>query len=198
LWTWSLFHIFVPTTTAATTYSTDHTFNTGDHEFSVDFIQQAHATMLDGWIENRLSLEDEATADLYGGVVNSLYLDNNNVANVYPGGYINTYAAARGTSVLNFFGGRLPDNWLEAEGLSTVNFYVSSYQFDPSGGAYGVGRITGSWVDNQPFLVDLHLEETASHLIFHVPEPSSQVSCVLGVIALMLFAGRKRQPLLAI
>src|SRR4029078_5472950 len=65
------------------TYSSDVVFNTGYDEFYVSIIENAHLTVLDGRAGNSIWMNDTATADLYGGWVNSLGLYENNVANMY-------------------------------------------------------------------------------------------------------------------
>ena len=142
-----------------------------------------------GRVGNRLHLLEQATGDLFGGWVNALYLENANNANIFSGAYVNTYISTRGTSVLNIYGGRMPDRWLNAIDNSRVNLYVRSFNYLPAGD----GRITGFWADNTFFGLDLNGSETYSHInIQIVPEPSTLALLGIGTVGIAGFVWRRR------
>jgi hypothetical protein len=196
----------------ATDFTTDHTFVGGDYYWSVHMLGTAHAEVLGGYFENAFNLYDHSTANFRGGdVAGQLAMGDSSSANIYPGGYINTYIQTGGSSVLDIYGGRMPDNYLWALEQSTVNMFVDTYQYDPYGGNYGNGALWGLWRDGSSFGVSLSgtfPNETQSHIWIYqldsqgheigsqlqgVPEPSTLTLLGVGAISLLAYTWRRRR-----
>jgi hypothetical protein len=99
-------------------------------------------------------------ADVYGGTINSLFTLGDSSTNIYQ------------TSL----------NFVDAVDSSTINMYVESYNWNPTGGKWGDGLLTGIWLNtSQPFSIDIIDLQTINHINF-VPEPTMVSLFVLGSI----------------
>jgi len=107
-----------------------------------------------------LGAREFGTANMYGGTVEQLGASDSGLLNVYGG---------------------LITNCLGASGTSVVNIYGYDFKYDPTGGAYDGGQLTGLWLNGTAFTLDLYGAETYSH-IKQVPEPSGLVILALGAI----------------
>jgi hypothetical protein len=188
--------IVVQAGNAATVFTSDFSVVDGDYYFSLEAQNNAHAKVLGGTIENRLQFYHTASGEVHAGWVNSLYVGDSATAAIYSGSYINTYLGAYGNSVLDLYGGRMPDRWLTTTENAVVNFYVRNYDYEPNGGQWGDGSVTGTWADNTTFAVDLKLADTFSHLVFHqVPEPNAVSLSIVGLscVAVIQLLRRRRR-----
>ncbi|HUT30871.1 MAG TPA: PEP-CTERM sorting domain-containing protein [Sedimentisphaerales bacterium] len=102
------------------------------------------------------------TANMYGGTVEQV--------------------GASDSGLLNIYGGLITD-CLGASGTSVVNIYGYDFNYDPTGGAYDGGQLTGFWLTGSPFTVDLYGAETYSH-INEIPEPGTLALLALGTLLL--------------
>ena len=68
-----------------------------------------------------------------------------------------------GMSITNLYGGHISD-WLGAGHSSVVNVHGYGFDYNPSGGSYDGGQITGFWLDNVPFTIDLYGVATYAHI----------------------------------
>ena len=167
----------------------DTVIDAGEY-WDVEVYDNAQLTVTGGKIDNRLQLYETSKAEISGGWVNALYLESSTRADLQSGAFINTYISTRGTSVLDIFGGRMPDRWLNATDQSNVNMYVRSFSYLPAGD----GRITGIWADNASFGVDLNGSETYSHISIHiVPEPSPLILLCAGAISILAYVWRRQK-----
>ncbi len=91
----------------------------------------------------------------------------------------------RESGILNLHGGTI-SNLLSVNDLSIANIFGYSLFKTSSGGAYGYGYVSGFWLDDTPFTIDLYDAETFSHVNL-VPEPCTL--CLLGMGILII---RKR------
>ena len=107
------------------------------------------------------------TLNMFGGIVGSVEIYSSNAsANLY-GGIISEYLMA----------------------LSTVKIYGYGFQYDPLAGDYRGGQLTGFWMNNTPFSIDLYysdtpggpLIDTYSHIVL-IPEPATFLLLGLGVL----------------
>lgn len=86
------------------------------------------------------------------------------------------------SGTLNLYGGIVNDS-LGASGESTVNLYGYSFYYDPTAGSFDGGQLTGFWLDDTPFTIDLYGAGTYSHINL-VPEPSTLLLFGLGILGL--------------
>ena len=167
-------------------------WDSGHHEFSEGF-------------EGEVWMLNDATADITGGEIGQLLCwDTSSVfvyepseidlikpfesatVNIYDGTI--TTVLAEDSSNTSIYSASLAE--IGARGLSIVNLYTASYEIDPSGGTFGNGLLTGTWLYGGSFSIDLVAEETINHLNF-VPEPYTMGLFVIG--SLMLRAIRKKR-----
>lgn len=97
-------------------------------------------------------------------------------ANMFGGAV--EHVGVNDSGTVNLYGGIITD-FLGASRLSTVNIYGYGFNYDPLGGAYDGGRVTGFWFDNTSFSIDLYGGETYSHINL-IPEPTTFVLLVIG------------------
>ena len=103
---------------------------------------------------------DSSTANVHGGTINSLFTVENSVTNIYE-------------ASLNF---------VDAIDSSTINMFVESYNWNPTGGTWGDGLLTGIWLNtSQPFSIEIIDLQTINHINF-IPEPSTMILFGLGSI----------------
>jgi len=103
---------------------------------------------------------DSSTASIYGGAINVIFTLGSSDTNIYSGSI----------------------NEIDAIDLSTVNLYTTSYELDPTGGSFGDGLVTGSWLSTgDSFSIELRGEWTIDHIHF-VPEPSMITFFIIGAL----------------
>jgi len=136
-----------------------------------------------------------STANISVGNVNSVFTWDKTTTNLYDGGSIfslgagvsgtvnmiggNTeYLRAGDFSIVNLFGGTI-NIYLNAWDSATVNIYGYGFDYDPSAGNWNGGQLTGLWLDDTPFIIDLAGSGTYSHINL-VPEPGSLILFALG------------------
>jgi hypothetical protein len=115
---------------------------------------------------NELGVSFSGRANIFGGTINFLKVGSSNPVNLY-GGIISDYLRA----------------------TSTVNIYGYGFQYDPLAGDYQGGQLTGFWLDDTPFSIDLYynykqgglLIDTYSHIVL-IPEPATIFLIGLGVL----------------
>ena len=111
---------------------------------------------------------DSSTANVYGGTINGLFTLGDSVTNIYE----------------------VSLNFVDAVDSSTINMYVESYNWNPTGGTWGDGLLTGIWLDSsRMFSIEILDLKTINHINF-IPEPSTMSLFVIG--SLMFRAIRKK------
>ena len=170
----------------------DLVWNGGYHEFSEGYEWEV-------WLLN------DATGDITGGEIGQLLCYDTSEVFVYEPSEIDlikpfesatvniydgtiTTVLAEDSSNTSIYSASLAE--IGARGLSIVNLYTASYEIDLSGGTFGNGLLTGTWLYGGSFSIDLVAEETINHLNF-VPEPFTMSLFVIG--SLMLRAIRKKR-----
>jgi hypothetical protein len=120
----------------------------------------------DGDVYEVVGIFDHATVDMFGGNVGLIEAWNYSTVNLY-GGIISDYLLA----------------------TSTVNIYGYGFDYDPIAGNDRGGQLTGFWVDDTPFSIDLYylkapgapFIDTWSHITL-IPEPTTILLLGLGAI----------------
>ena len=110
-----------------------------------------------------------STANVFGGTINSLFTVENSVTNIYE-------------ASLNF---------VDAIDSSTINMFVESYNWNPTGGTWGDGLLTGIWLNtSQPFSIEIIDLQTINHINF-IPEPSTFGLLMTGILIFRRLAKKK-------
>jgi hypothetical protein len=123
---------------------------------------------------------DHATTNLYeGGTVFSLGARGQSGVVNMTGGNVE-YLGAIESGILNLYGG-LVTNSLGAWDFSVVNIYGYGFDYDPYAGSKDGGQLTGFWLDDTAFSIDLYGLGTYSHINL-IPEPSSLILFALGAL----------------
>ena len=92
------------------------------------------------------------------------------------------YLGAIDSGTINIYGGLITES-LGAWNDAVVNIYGYGFNYDPTAGTRDGGQLTGFWLDNSFFTIDLKTLETYSHINL-IPEPSSFLLLLLGYILL--------------
>ena len=163
----------------------DLVWDGGYHEFSeglegeIDMINGATADITGGeigilrcWDTSEVFVYEPSEIDL-------LRPSDFSTANVYSGTI--GFLFALGSSNTDIYSASL--DWLGAMDSSQVNLYVETYLLDPTGGNFGDGLLTGTWINGETFSIDLAGDETIGHIHF-VPEPSTLFLFGLGAMLL--------------
>ena len=125
---------------------------------------------------------DYSTINITGGNIGAAYAWDNGTVNFYGSsstkglgasysGRINMFSGTvesigvGGMSITNLYGGQITD-CLGAGQSSVVNVHGYGFDYNPSGGSYDGGQITGFWLDNVPFTIDLYGVATYAHINF--------------------------------
>jgi len=88
----------------------------------------------------------------------------------------------RGEATANLYGGTISE-FLMATEESTVNIFGYDLVLTSSGGSYGYGQVTGFWLDDMPFTINLNGADTYTHINL-IPEPASLLLLSLGALVL--------------
>ena len=115
---------------------------------------------------SELEVHNSSTMSMFGGNVGSMKVGSSNPVNLH-GGVISDYLKA----------------------VSTINIYGYGFYYNPLAGNYMGGQLTGFWLDDTPFSIDLYYEDepsgplidTWSHIVL-IPEPVTILLLGLGAI----------------
>jgi hypothetical protein len=105
---------------------------------------------------------------------------------IYASGTINVtggssdFLRAGGSGTFNLYGGYVGD-FLSAWDVSVVNVYGYGFSYDPLGGAREGGQLTGMWLNDTPFSIDLYDAQTYEHINL-IPEPSCLALLAVGAL----------------
>ena len=174
--------------------SGDHVFSEGTEDF-IEMYNDATATITGGEIWE-FYMYDNTAAAFSGGRVIQILCHNNATVSIeegfssdllkpfdsaiatIQGGEINSISTW-GSSITTIYQASI--NFLDSEESSIVVMYVEDYNWDPTGGQWGDGLLTGSWLQNsQPFSIQVIDVTTINHINF-IPEPTT--------LALLAFGG---------
>ena len=116
------------------------------------------ADIYDGSNVDLIRPYDSSSVDIFGGTIGMIYLWGNSSSNIYSGS--------------------LRD--LDAINTSVVKIFSDTYNYNPNGGDFSSGLISGEWLDNSgSFSINLVNPGTYDHIIF-VPEPLSFSFLLIG------------------
>lgn len=167
----------------------------GHHEFSegiegeILMINGATADITGGQI-GILWGQDSSSVDVYAGSeIDLLRPNDSSTANVY-GGEINGLFTL-GDSTTNIYEASL--NYIDAVDTSTINMYVENYNWNPTGGQWGGGLLTGTWLNTTAtFSIDLMVPDEISHINF-IPEPCTLYFLSIGGLFLYRLKGNTKR-----
>ena len=172
----------------------------------VDQMQAYDASTLDmtGGEIYSLYLREFSNATFSGGSVGAVFTWDHAVTNLVDGGTVfslnpgydfgtvnmlggvTEYLRVGESGVANLRGGVI-NNCLDAWDSATVNIYGYGFAYNPSAGIWDGGQLTGFWLDNTAFAMDLYDLDTYDHINL-IPEPSS---LILFTGAIFLLRTRK-------
>lgn len=188
---------------SAVTTQAEIIWDSGHHVFSegsethIYMNNDASADIIGGDI-GELYMYDFTESDITGGHIGALLCDDSSYAYIHDSssislirpnhssvvdiydGTINDVLAI-GSSITNIHGGSL--YILDARESSIVNLYTIVYDFDPSGGFYGAGLLTGEWIGSGASFSINFDDGTIDHVNF-VPEPATILLFGMGGLIL--------------
>jgi len=145
----------------------------------------------------RLDAWEFSIANVSGGEVGMLEACDSGTVKVFPdatlfrlnasgsgtahmSGGTTEYVGAGDSGVINLYGGTITE-CLAAQDSSTINIYGYGFTYDPAAGSRDGGQLTGFWLDDTPFSIDLYGTGTYSHINL-IPEPASLLLLALGAL----------------
>lgn len=197
--------------TRATTiaFYTDGVIQEGDVYSEVAVFNNAKVDMTGGVVTSQFTTWDSSTANVSDGILEALVSVENSVLNlsgdvqidsvgVSDSGVTNMYGGNVGFmkawnySKVNLYGGII-SNYLLAYGTEdlVISIYGYGFEYDPLAGDYRGGQLTGFWLDDTPFSIDLFYDDTPGgpiidtwlHIVL-IPEPTTILLLALGGIIL--------------
>jgi len=130
----------------------------------------------DAWVLS-VTTYNKSEFNIYGGSIDGPLTGSDNSAVNISGGWFD-FVIVEDFSILNIISGHGGLGDLSATGGS-INLYAYDVLYDPTGGYYGEGLLTGKYLSNDHYFdYDLH-EGTYSHITV-VPEPISLLLIGLG------------------
>jgi len=177
-----------------------------------DYVHVYNDAIIDitGGIVTSLGAYDSSTINLSGGVLDSLSATESSTMNLYgdtqigslgdyDSGITNMYGGtvdfmkAWNYSTVNLYGGIISE-YLKAYGTEdlVISIYGYGFEYDTLAGDYGGGQLTGFWLDDTPFSIDLFGDpggpggapiDTYSHIVL-IPEPATILLFGLGALIL--------------
>ena len=162
-----------------------HLFDSGS-EGEVYMINAATADITGGYIA-ALVLYDACSATIDGGSLGSARAFGASSFDIYSCSMITLHGDD--SSHLNIYGGIIEE--LDPEDNNTTTLYVKNYNWDPDGGNWNGGLITGTWFDSgESFSIELVSVGDFNYLTF-VPEPGSISLVLLGSLILIKRKNKK-------
>ena len=184
----------------------DGVIQDGDEYSDVYVYDDATVDMTGGVVTVQLGAYDSSTVNISGGVLNGVFTSIESVAStlnlsgsmqadgveIWGSGTLNMFGGTVGSvevhNIANLYGGVISDYLLAT---STVNIYGYGFEYDPLAGNYQGGQLTGFWLDDTPFSIDLYYDDTPGgpiidtwpHIVL-IPEPATVVLLALGGIML--------------
>jgi len=169
---------------------------------NVDSIGTYDASMvnvIDGSV-NTLEAHEFSTANVSGGYVYTLWARDSGTANLSDMGSVvslsargsfgkvnmtdgtTEYLRAGDSGTINLHGG-IVSEYLNAWDFATVYIYGYGFNYDPSAGNWNGGQLTGFYLDDTAFTIDLYDAQTYNHINL-IPEPATVLLVSLGSLML--------------
>jgi hypothetical protein len=188
-------------------FYTDGVIQDGDVYDYVSVYNDATVDMTGGIVTVQLGAYDSSTVNISGGVLHGVFTSAGastastlnlsgsmqaDAVGIWGLGTLNmlggTVGSVENNNIANLYGGIISD-YLWA--TSTVNIYGYGFQYNPLAGDYRGGQLTGFWMNDTPFSIDLWylnvpyapLIDTYSHIVL-IPEPATILLLGLGVLML--------------
>ena len=187
-------------------FYTDGVIQEGDEYRYVGVYNNAKVDMTGGIVIVQLGAYDSSTVNISGGVLNGVFTSGASTAStlnlsgsmqadgvrIWGSGTLNMFGGTIGSvqidNIANLYGGIISDYLLAT---STVNIYGYNFQYNPLAGDYRGGQLTGFWMNDTPFSMDLYYDDTPggglvdtwSHIVL-IPEPATLLLLGLGVLML--------------
>ncbi len=125
------------------------------------------------------------TVTMTGGVVEKMKVRDSAVVNVVDG-RIADYLGLSNSGTANLFGGWIKE--LVALDESEIYIHAEGVNYDPAGGQWNTGQITGNWIDGGAFVIDLYdspfyHNDTYAHITI-LPEPATLTLLCIGALFL--------------
>jgi len=191
-------------------FYTDGVIQDGDVYDYVSVYNNAKVDMTGGTVTTQLKAYDSSTVNISGGVLHNtstsyesasmLNLSGNmqsDAVYIWGLGTLNMFGGIVGSAeihnIANLYGGIISDYLLVTSPVnisSTVNIYGYGFQYNPLAGDYRGGQLTGFWLNDTPFSIDLYAVynppygatiDTWSHVVL-IPEPATLLLLGLGVL----------------
>jgi len=186
-------------------FYTDGVIQEGDEYVSVGVYNDATVDMTGGIVTFQLTSYESSIVNISGGILEAIVCKDGSTLNLYGnmkaggmsvsgsgtvnvfGGNVNSLKIGSANAA-NLYGGTISD-YLKA--TSTVNIYGYGFEYDPLAGDYWGGQLTGFWLDDTPFSIDLYYSDTMgappidtySHVVL-IPEPATILLFAFGWLAL--------------
>jgi len=187
----------------------DGVIQEGDEYVSVGVFNDATVDMSGGIVTSQLTAYDSSLVNISGGSLEAIISTDTSTVNlsgamqigglgVRSSGTVDMFGGNVGLieawnySTVNLHGGTI-SNYLLAYGDDslTVNIYGYGFDYDLLAGNYRGGQLTGFWVDDTPFNIDLYYDDTPggpiidtySHITL-IPEPTTILLLSLGCLLL--------------
>ncbi len=183
----------------------DGVIQEGDVYSEVAVFNNAKVDMTGGVVTSQFTTWGSSTANVSGGILEALVSVETSIVNlsgamqieglgVSDSGTVNMFGGNVGLieawnhSTVNLHGGTI-SNYLLAYGTEdlVISIFGYGFNYDPLAGSYRGGQLTGFWLDDTPFSIDLYYDDTPggpiidtwSHITL-IPEPATILLLGLG------------------
>jgi hypothetical protein len=188
---------------ALTVLTSDTVISDGETYDSIGVTSNATIIMTGGTVTSNLTLYDTCKINMSGGSIgllgqgyqsscnieisgtsniNNFYISNSTNATVSNGTFNNLDVSTSGNVDLS--GGSITDYLIV---YTKINIHGYGFNYNSESGAYDGGQLTGFWLDDTPFVIDLKNYGGGDEPIYStydnlnlVPEPATLVMLSLG------------------
>jgi hypothetical protein len=159
-------------------------------------------------------INDTTVVDMWGGTVGDLYAQDSSTVNIYSGEIIGAREVpfekglgAWYSSTVNIFGGYFCEitafdsgtmqihggviDFIWGESTSApINIYGFDLILTEIGGEYDDGIVSGRWVDDNEFSIDLYSNAYNQIILHEIPEPCTGILLCLGAFYVVIFKAK--------